>query len=267
MPDGGRIRIKATLCEIDARTAATRPQAKPGRYVEVQVSDTGTGIAPELLPRIFEPFFTTKEPGKGTGLGLATVYSVVKQHGGWIEVRSLPGQGSTFTFYHPVLIAADNPLRSITPGPVACDPQQLAPRHVLLVEDEPIIRKMLGTLLERRHIKYTSACDGLAALSLWSNSTTPFDLLITDVVMPNGVDGLHLARILREYNSRLAVIVMTGNSEALADPQSLQMPGEPPKVLPKPFSLNQLMAAIAETRIFPQADASTDPNPPAPRAP
>jgi CheY-like chemotaxis protein len=108
---------------------------------------------------------------------------------------------------------------------------------------------MLGTLLERRHIKYTAAPDGLAALSLWGNGDASFDLLITDIVMPNGVDGLRLARILREYNSRLGVIIMTGNSDALADPQNLEMPGEPPNVLFKPFSLNQLMAAIAETRI------------------
>jgi len=249
MPNGGRILIEVALCEIDAQTAAGRSEAKPGRYVRVQVSDTGTGIPPEILPRIFEPFFTTKEPGKGTGLGLATVYSVVKQHGGWIEVRSLPGTGSTFAFYHPVLVAADDPLRSTTPGPVACAPNPLAPRHVLLVEDEPSIRKMLGTLLERRHIKYTAAPDGLAALSLWGNGDASFDLLITDIVMPNGVDGLRLARILREYNSRLGVIIMTGNSDALADPQNLEMPGEPPNVLFKPFSLNQLMAAIAETRI------------------
>jgi PAS domain S-box-containing protein len=244
MPEGGSIRITARLCEIDSNTVASRPEARPGRYIEVQVSDTGTGIPPEVAPRIFEPFFTTKEPGKGTGLGLATVYSIVKQHGGWIEVRSSPGAGSTFTFYHPVLGMADQLSRSITPGPVFCA-DHFSPRHVLLVEDEPIIRNMLGTLLERRHIRYTPACDGAAALSLWNNSPTSFDLLISDIVMPNGVDGLRLARTLREQNSRIGVILMSGNSEALADPKNLKMPGNPPTILLKPFTLNQLMGAIA----------------------
>ena len=107
MPDGGRIRIEAAPCQIDAAAATRHPEAKPGRYIEIQVSDTGAGIPPELQSRIFEPFFTTKEMGKGTGLGLSTVYSLVKQHGGWIEVRSLPGAGTTFSIYHPVAAPPD----------------------------------------------------------------------------------------------------------------------------------------------------------------
>ncbi|MBK9991380.1 MAG: response regulator [Verrucomicrobia bacterium] len=243
MPDGGKITVQAKPCEI-INTAAQHPDATPGQYIEINVCDTGTGIPADILPRVFEPFFTTKESGKGTGLGLATVYSIVKQHGGWIQVRSQPGLGTTFTFYLPV------PATPATTSTDAHTSDQTSsphlPRNVLMVEDDPAIQNVLATLLSRRGIKYAMAPDGVAALSLWINSPAPFDLLITDIVMPNGVSGLKLASSIREQNPTLSVILMSGYSEALADPKNLEMPGNPPVFLDKPFTPQQLFAAIAE---------------------
>ena len=246
MPDGGKIKIEAKPCEIATTTAAQHPDATPGHYIEVSVGDTGTGIPPNILPRIFEPFFTTKEAGKGTGLGLATVYSIVKQHGGWIQVSSLPGAGTTFTFYLPVPATPTVASSTNTLSPSGQPNNPYLPRNVLMVEDDPAIQSVLATLLSRRHIKYAIAPDGVAALSLWVNSPAPFDLLITDIVMPNGVSGLSLARSIREQTPTLSVILMSGYSDALADPKNLEMPGNPPVFLDKPFSPQQLFAAIAE---------------------
>ena len=248
MPNGGRILIEAAPCVIDATTAARHPDAKPGHYIETTISDTGTGISPEILSRIFEPFFTTKEAGNGTGLGLSTVYSIVKQHGGWIQVRSRPGYGTTFTFYHPVAPSPNDPSQITTSETASQNPSDLNLRHVLVVEDDPSIQAMLATLLDRRHIKYSLAADGVAALSLWVNSPVAFDLLITDIVMPNGVSGLALARSIREQNPTLGVILMSGYSDALSEPHNCQIPGEPPKFLDKPFTPQQLFAAIAAVR-------------------
>ena len=245
MPNGGRILIEAAPCQIDAFTATRHPDAKPGRYIEIKISDNGAGIPPDILPRIFEPFFTTKAAGKGTGLGLSTVYSIVKQHGGWIQVSSPPNAGTTFTFYHPV--SADS-LQIAALGQASQNTSDLNVRHALVVEDDTTIQSMLANVFNRRHIKYSLASDGVAALSLWVNSPVAFDLLITDIVMPNGVSGLSLARSIREQNPTLSVILMSGYSDAHADPKNLQIPGEPPKFLDKPFTPQQLFAAIAEVR-------------------
>jgi len=244
MPNGGRVRIEATPCEILA-SKLPHPEAKPGHYIAISIADTGTGIPPEVLPRIFEPFFTTKSAGKGTGLGLSTVYSIVKQHGGWIQVRSQPNTGTTFTFYHPVA-SSGSQTKIDSPLPTTSSTPHL-PHHVLLVEDDPAIQKMLSSVLTRRNIKHRIASDGVAALSLWVNSPTPFDLLITDIIMPNGVSGLRLARNLREQNPGLHIILMSGHADAQTDPKYLDMPGPRPKFLNKPFSPEQLFAAIAET--------------------
>jgi nitrogen-specific signal transduction histidine kinase/ActR/RegA family two-component response regulator len=244
MPDGGRICIEATPRLLDAAVASLHVEAKPGRYIEIRVTDTGTGIPPGLLPRIFEPFFTTKEAGKGTGLGLSTVYSIVRQHGGWIEVESQPGTGTTFTIFHPIAAFPDHASPSAGLDPTIGDPSHRNVRHVLLVEDDPAIQKVLATLLERRHIGFSLASDGIEALALWTRWPTSFDLLITDIVMPHGMNGLRLARSIREQNPQLAVILMSGYSDALADPRNLDMPGDPPRILLKPFTPDQLLAAI-----------------------
>jgi PAS domain S-box-containing protein len=248
MPNGGQIRIEATSCLIDDATAARQPGARPGHFIEIKISDTGTGIPADLLPRIFEPFFTTKEAGKGTGLGLSTVYSIVKQHGGWIQVSSQPGIGTTFTFYHPVALLPPCSAQTAAQDLVIQNSSDLNLRHVLVVEDDPTVQAMLAAVFTRRHIKYSLASDGVAALSLWINSPVAFDLLITDIIMPNGVSGLSLARSIREQNPSLSVILMSGYSDAHTDPANLKIPGEPPKFLDKPFTPQQLFAAIAEVR-------------------
>jgi PAS domain S-box-containing protein len=245
MPHGGRITIAAHPRQIDDATASRQIEAKAGDYIEIRISDTGGGIPPTVVPRIFEPFFTTKEVGKGTGLGLSTVYSIVKQHGGWIEVQSQVGVGTTFTFYHPVApgAAASPPDPAAPAGELQCVSYQ----RVLLAEDDPTIRALLSAVLDRRSIKYDSAPDGVTALKLWHEHNGTHDLLITDLVMPNGVNGIRLAQEIRQQRPTLPVILMTGYSAALVVPASLaEIPGPKPRLLLKPFYPNDLFTAMNE---------------------
>ncbi len=242
MPDGGRIEVSARECQLEAGSPALPVEAKPGTFLEIKVADSGTGINPEVLPRIFEPFFTTKEAGKGTGLGLSTVYSIVRQQGGWIQVQSEVGVGTVFTIYQPV---ATSVATGLTAPPFAVvSPAPEPHRNVLVVEDDPTVKSLLSSILTRRGIAHTVAEDGVAAQEIWRTAPVPFDLLITDIVMPHGVNGVRLACNLRQQNPRLGVILSSGFRELLSDSANLAMPGLPPRILPKPFSPGDLLAAM-----------------------
>ncbi|MFT3782274.1 MAG: response regulator [Nibricoccus sp.] len=244
MPNGGRITITASRVEIDATSTASNPEASPGCYVVLKVTDTGTGIPPEVLPRIYEPFFTTKAVGKGTGLGLSTVYSLVKQHGGWIQAESTVGKGTSFTIYHPAAKApAPNPVKDKT-GQAAQTHNVRRPHRVLVAEDDPLIQRMLQKLLGRYELEHVVASDGVSALSIWNSSKEQFDVLISDIMMPNGLSGVDLARTLREEKPQLAVILISGYSESWANPKVFDLPGGRPKILNKPFTVADLREAI-----------------------
>jgi signal transduction histidine kinase/HAMP domain-containing protein len=204
---GGLLTISISSTEIDAAYVELHPQSRPGRFVRLRVTDTGAGMAPETLAHIFEPFFTTKDVGKGTGLGLATVYGIVKQHEGWVDVTSEVGKGSTFDVYLPATY--DVPPR---PGEnhAADSPVPSGTETILVVEDEPILRAMARDILEDCGYRIFEACSGKDALNVWKREGKRIDLLLTDMVMPEGISGVDLANQLLAAQPRLNILFTSG---------------------------------------------------------
>jgi CheY-like chemotaxis protein len=205
MPNGGRFEITTAEVELDETAAAAHPDATPGCYVRLTVTDTGTGMTEEVQRKIFEPFFTTKGPGKGTGLGLAMVYGAVRQHDGWIEVNSKLGRGSTFQIHLPCIdagVAADEAKLAAT-NPVHGD------ETVLVVEDQEAVRRLTKTILEEHGYRVLEAASGAEAHAVAREHAGEIDLLLTDVVMP-GMDVRTLSGQLRDLRPNLRVILMSG---------------------------------------------------------
>jgi two-component system, cell cycle sensor histidine kinase and response regulator CckA len=215
-----------------------------GDWVMISVSDTGTGMPAEVAAKIFEPFFTTKEQGKGTGIGLATVYGIIKQSGGFIALDSTQGVGTTFQVYLPAAVAEDNEVEVPSPEVTTSDtrPVDLAGRgRILLVEDEDGVRTIAAKLLAQRGYHVTAAGDGEEALEILEEDTEGFDLVLSDVVMP-GLDGPGLLQAARPYLGRARVVFMSGYAEqdfakTLEDERSISF-------LPKPFTLAQLAERV-----------------------
>jgi PAS domain S-box-containing protein len=238
MPGGGWLLINTTEAVVDEARARAQAEATPGRYVCLSVSDTGKGIPPEILPKIFEPFFTTKEAGKGTGLGLATVFGIVKQHQGWIQVDNRPGQGVTFQIFLPA-----NAEETVE-GPAAPLPPQSpgGTETILLVEDEASVRKLTRKVLERQGYKIVEACNGVEALRRWEEHRGSVALLLTDLVMPGGISGQELAKQLVGRQPTLKVIYTSGYSAEMAG-RALQLRrGE--TFVQKPYPTGQLLETI-----------------------
>jgi PAS domain S-box-containing protein len=238
MPEGGRLRIETTEHTVTESLADLCLDAVPGRYVCFSVSDTGGGIPQEILPRIFEPFFTTKEAGKGTGLGLATVFGIIKQHRGWIKVDNQPGHGATFRIFLPASSRTETSADQTEDKP--------SPRGgsetILLVEDELRVRKSVGTILQRRGYKVLAAANAVEALDLWQAHSHEVALLLTDLVMPGGMNGHELARQLESAASNLKVVYMSGYSAEIAGKDLELRSGE--TFVQKPFLTNHLLEAI-----------------------
>ena len=210
-------------------------------YASLEVSDTGTGIPPDVLPKIFEPFFTTKEVGKGTGLGLSTVYGIVKQSGGYIFADSRPGKGATFTIYLPVH-AAGAPAATPKRPPERARPAELwGTGTILLVEDEDMVRAVAERALTRQGYQVLTAENGEAALELLETSARPV-LLVSDVVMPT-MDGPTMARHVRERYPDLPILFMSGYAEEQLR-RSIDLDNV--AFLPKPFSVQQLAEAARD---------------------
>ncbi len=212
MPRGGTLHIQTEKVSLDAARAQANPQAREGEFVCLSVRDTGIGIAPEHLSRIFERFFTTKEPNKGSGLGLATVHGIVRQHRGWVEVSSRLGQGATFRIVLPVIPPPARAPAAAAPG------AGLRGGHetILLVEDELPVRGITRRVLENFGYKVWEAACARDALGVWGRRQNEIALLLTDIVLPGGVNGQGLARRLRAQRPELDVIFMSGyNLEAL----------------------------------------------------
>jgi len=241
MPGGGQLRIETAETVLDEKAAQATPGATPGRYVCLSVSDTGSGMPPEILPRIFEPFFTTKEAGKGTGLGLATVFGIVKQHQGWIVVNNRPGQGVAFTVGLPASpearVEATETKASPKPRP--------GTETILLVEDEPGLLKVTRILLERNGYKVLAAANGQKAIECWQEHQAEVALLLTDMVMPGGISGQELAARLRGDRPQLKVIFVSGYSANIAGREFQLGRGE--AFIPKPFATDQLLKVIRES--------------------
>jgi PAS domain S-box-containing protein len=235
MPRGGAIDITTEAVTLDAAGAEIQPEARPGKYLAITISDTGTGIYPEYLPRIFEPFFTTKQPGTGAGLGLATVYGIVKQHQGWIDVSSQLGQGTTFKIFLPA-----NPPDTARAAISQAKPVRAAGQEkILLVEDDDDVRMVTRDVLEESGYQIWDAANGSEALNIWNANASKFDLLLTDIVMPGGLNGWELAARLRKERSGLKVILIS--SYAVHQRERNQTRD---LVLPKPFSLEELTDTV-----------------------
>ena len=208
MPQGGRLVITTEAAIVDERRARTNPESAPGSYVLLTVTDTGCGIDAATLPRIFEPFFTTKEVGKGTGLGLATVYGIVKQHQGWVEVASQPGQGATFRVYLPACPEEQPESRPETSGA----PIRRGTERVMVVEDEPPVRMLVSHVLQSQGYQVVTANSGAEALQMWESEQDRVQLLLTDMMMPNGISGWELGARLQAARPQLKVIYTSGYS-------------------------------------------------------
>ena len=211
MPKGGRLVIGTEVVLIDPPRAKLDARMRAGRFVCLSVCDTGTGIAPENMSRIFEPFFTTKGAGKGTGLGLATVFGIAEQHKGWVDVASEVGVGTTFRVYWPV-----SSQDVATPNFSVARKPRGGTEKILFVEDEQSVREVVLLLLEHFGYKVTAADSAVSAQTTWSEQGGQFDLLLTDMVMPGGLSGLELGALLRAEKPGLKIILSSGYSEELA---------------------------------------------------
>jgi two-component system cell cycle sensor histidine kinase/response regulator CckA len=242
MPKGGTVTISTANETAEAPMALGTAIMPVGDYVRIEVSDTGTGIAKEHLGKIFDPFFTTKPVGQGTGLGLATVYGIVKQTGGFITVDSEVGKGTTFRIFLPRYRVDENA------EPVV-EPERAAPRDVtgqdtiLLVEDEEAVRSFAARALRMRGYNVIEAGGGEEALEIVRNATAPIHLIVTDVVMPN-MDGPTMVRAVKRIKPEIAVIFMSGYAEEAFRRNDEK--AEDLHFLPKPFGLKQLAAKVKE---------------------
>jgi two-component system cell cycle sensor histidine kinase/response regulator CckA len=212
MPGGGSLIIGTVPVLVSRAYVAKNPEAREGTFICLSVCDNGTGIEPDKLDKLFEPFFTTKEVGKGTGLGLATVFGIVKQHQGWIEVESELGKGTTFKVFLPSstkTVMAKN-------GKVAPQNVRGGRETVLLVEDEPGVLTLARGVLKSYGYDVLEARSGVEALRLWAMHDTRIDLLLTDIVMPEGMSGIDLAKKLRQEKHDLRVLYSSGYSIEVA---------------------------------------------------
>jgi PAS domain S-box-containing protein len=237
MPTGGKLTIQTNSVILDETASTVAPEAKSGRYVLLAFSDTGVGMTPEVKARIFEPFFTTKGLGKGTGLGLATVYGIVQQSGGFISVYSEPGRGTTFKLYFPVAAGWASNSHHGTKS------QSRGTETILLVEDEDAVRMLVGTML--RHAGYTvlDASRGSVALRLAGEHAGPIHLLITDVVMPE-MDGRELVERLARLRPGIRVLYLSGyTDDAVVRHGVLQAEVA---FLQKPFTMAALTIKVRE---------------------
>ena len=240
MPEGGSLVLATGRADIETLPRNAHPLARPGKYVTIEVADSGIGIAPEHLPQLFEPFFTTKEVGRGAGLGLATVFSIIEQHRGWIEVESRIGHGSTFRVFLPRLPR----LNEVPRGAERSRPGPRGDECVLLVEDEEPVRRLMRSLLENHGYRVLAAPDGPAAFDLWAVHASAIDLLVTDMVLPGGVGGAELARQLVARKPALRVLYCSGYAdEMLREDSPLRRGGN---FLGKPFVPERFLQTVRD---------------------
>jgi PAS domain S-box-containing protein len=255
MPGGGQLNIHLDRFTLSPSEPIPHPAARPGDFILLTVQDTGSGIAPDLIPHLFEPFFTTKEVGKGTGLGLATVHGIVDQHRGWIKVHSQLSHGSSFLVHLPRL-EDQEALRT---------EQETALRirgggeTILLVEDEPALRLLAGQALKNYGYRVIEAPTGAVALELWNKQPKAINLLLTDMVMPGGVSGPQLASRLKAKQPDLKVIFVSGYPGEIAG-QGVALK-EGANFLQKPFDPTHLAQIVRHSLDQPPTTTPPSPNP------
>ena len=240
MPAGGRLVIETSERYISEEDLRASPDASAGRHVCLAVSDTGIGMTDEVKAHLFEPFFTTKQPGKGTGLGLATIFGIVKQHRGWIRVYSEVGQGATIRIFLPAVDAGHELPASVT--------SSASPRGgtetILLVEDEVSVREVTRRMLERHGYRVLEAVSGMDALRIWGEHGDRIQLVFTDMVMPGGIGGRELAEQLRFIQPSLRIIFTSGYSAELGGGTGAMGMEEGVNFVQKPSSLHEVLDTI-----------------------
>ena len=238
MPDGGRILIEAGNVVLDEAAAKGILGARPGPYVRLRVSDTGTGIPQEIIERIFEPFFTTKGVGKGTGLGLSTVLSIVKSHGGLIDVTSVSGKGTTFTILFPASGATAVVEMVGGPKPAAFGTGQ----QVLVVDDEPLIREIIGSVLADQGYRVLEAEDGARGVALFEQHSADISLVVTDMMMPV-LDGKKAIEAMWRIRPDMRFISISGLGQSGDFEQGPHAPRV--EILRKPFTAEKILETVA----------------------
>jgi two-component system cell cycle sensor histidine kinase/response regulator CckA len=239
MPDGGKLTIETQRAQIDDEYAAQHACDRSGEFVLLAVSDTGVGMTDEVKTHVFEPFYTSKEVGKGTGLGLATIYGIVKQSGGFIWIYSEPGHGATFKVFLPSVAGqADGPVEVAQPAEIP-----RATETVLLVEDEPALREVAARGLRDQGYRVLVAALGVEALRVAERYEGEIHLLVTDVVMP-GMSGPKLAERIRATRPSAKVLFTSGYTDAAFDGQGIAAPRD---LLQKPFTIAALARKAHET--------------------
>jgi PAS domain S-box-containing protein len=241
MPKGGRLAISTSSRFVGEEEAARRGRSvEPGPFVCLEVADSGCGIAPEHLPRIFDPFFTTKEVGRGTGLGLATLYGIVEQHRGWVGVESEPGHGTTFRIFFP---AVTDP-KALDEAATEAPPPQGGHETILVVEDEMPVRDFVSRLLTASGYEVLTAATGTEALDVWRENRDRIDVLFTDMIMPDGFSGADLARQLRHEDADLKIIYTSGYSMDFMSRKVSLLAGV--NFLQKPYAPEKLIRTVRE---------------------
>jgi PAS domain S-box-containing protein len=240
MPTGGRLVIETTERYISEEDLRASPDASAGRHVCLAVSDTGVGMTDEVKAHLFEPFFTTKQPGKGTGLGLATIFGIVKQHRGWIRVYSEVDQGTTVRIFLPAVETGHD----LPTAEAALTSPRGGHETILLVEDEMSVREVMRRMLERHGYRVLEAVSGMDALRLWGEQGDRVDLVFTDLVMPGGIGGRELAEQLRFIQPNLKIVFTSGYSAELGGGTGPMGMKEGVNFVQKPSSLNQVLETL-----------------------
>jgi two-component system, cell cycle sensor histidine kinase and response regulator CckA len=238
MPHGGRLSIRTSAVHINARDRVPALGGLEGACVKLSVRDNGSGMPPEVFSHLFEPFFTTKEAGHGTGLGLATVYGIVRQSGGGILVESLPGQGTAFDLYFPASKKSEVPAQG-APPPEAAGGQET----ILLVEDEAQIREVLKRSLSLKGYTVYEASQGAAALELFKKFGSSIDLIITDMIMPQ-MGGKELTLAIRRERPDARILFMSGYTDQHTMKNGLLT--DRSFFLQKPFNISDLLAKVRD---------------------
>jgi two-component system, cell cycle sensor histidine kinase and response regulator CckA len=239
MAKGGHLSISSRCMELTVDVCGCHPEARPGRFVVLTVGDTGCGMDEATMARIFDPFFTTKPTGEGTGLGLATVYGIVKQHQGWVDVTSEPERGTTFRIHFPAASkATENDATDAAPV------VRGGHETILIVEDEDPLRELVVEILKQYGYNTIEARNGVEALRIWAEQKNGINLVLTDIMMPEGVSGRDLAEKILEENSAMKVVYTSGYPMDVLGQEFFENPDH--FFLPKPYQPHSLARTVRE---------------------
>ena len=241
MPKGGELTVSTREVEVTQSDVLAKTERRAGKFARLSVADTGCGMDAAVIDHLFEPFFTTKEVGKGVGLGLATVYGMVKQHQGWIEVESQPGKGACFHITLPFTEKPEEKPAELAPLPKTPDGKEI----ILVVEDEEALRELVREILEGHGYQVLEAANGVEALRIWEAQGRKVDLVLSDMVMPEGMSGRELAEQLHQADPRLPVILTSGYSQDMIE-RDKELDGRI-KFFSKPYHPAQLAQTVRDS--------------------